>query len=31
MFMTPIPPTSREMAATSPSRVVTTLVVELDV
>ena len=30
MFITPMPPTSSEMAATSPSRVVNTLVVELD-
>ena len=31
MFMTPIPPTSSEIAATSPSSVVKTLLVELDV
>ena len=30
MFITPIPPTSREIAATSPSRVVNTLLVELE-
>ena len=31
MFITPIPPTSREIAATSPSSVVKTLLVELEV
>ena len=31
MFITPIPPTSSEIAATSPSSVVNTLLVELDV
>ncbi len=31
MFITPIPPTSSEIAATSPSRVVNTLLVELEV
>ena len=31
MFMTPIPPTSSEIAATSPSSVVKTLLVELEV
>ena len=31
MFMTPIPPTSSEIAATSPSSVVNTLLVELEV
>ena len=30
MFITPIPPTSSEIAATSPSRVVNTLLVELE-
>jgi hypothetical protein len=30
MFMTPIPPTSSEMAATAPSRVVKTWLVELE-
>jgi hypothetical protein len=30
MFITPIPPTSSEIAATSPSSVVKTLLVELD-
>ena len=31
MFITPIPPTSSEIAATSPSSVVKTLLVELEV
>ncbi len=31
MFITPIPPTSSEIAATSPSSVVNTLLVELEV
>ena len=31
MFITPIPPTSSEIAATSPSRVVKTLLVALEV
>ena len=31
MFITPMPPTSSEIAATSPSSVVKTLLVELDV
>ena len=31
MFITPMPPTSSEIAATSPSSVVNTLLVELDV
>jgi hypothetical protein len=31
MFITPIPPTSSEMAATSPSRVVNTLLLEAEV
>ena len=31
MFITPIPPTSSEIAATSPSSVVNTPLVELDV
>ena len=30
MFITPIPPTSSEIAATSPSNVVKTLLVELE-
>ena len=31
MFITPMPPTSSEIAATSPSSVVNTLLVELEV